>query len=94
MAKVILHTFHFPDEGWTLSTDIPNCIPQIDKILNFLDNEIAKSGGKIYLTKDSMQSADIFKKTYPNLGKWKKVKKELDPEFKFISDISKRLNFF
>lgn len=84
----------FPDEGWTLTTDIPNCVPQINKILNFLDNEIAKSGGKIYLTKDSMQSADIFKKTYPNLDKWKKVKNELDPEFKFISDISKRLNFF
>ena len=84
----------FPDEGWTLTTDIPNCVPQMNKILNYLDNEIAKSGGKIYLTKDSMQSADIFKKTYPNLDKWKKVKNELDPEFKFISDISKRLNFF
>ena len=84
----------FPDEGWTLTTDIPNCVPKINEILNFLDKEIAKSGGKIYLTKDSMQSAYIFKRTYPNINIWKEIKKELDPEFKFISDISKRLKFF
>ncbi|MDC3232483.1 decaprenylphosphoryl-beta-D-ribose oxidase, partial [Prochlorococcus sp. AH-716-A09] len=70
----------FPDEGWTLTTDIPNCIPKINQILNHLDNEIAKSGGKIYLTKDSMQSSDMFKRTYPLLENWKKLKKELDPE--------------
>ena len=84
----------FPDEGWTLTTDIPNCIPKINKILNLLDKEIAKSGGKIYLTKDSMQSENIFKNTYPYLNNWREVKKELDPEFKFISDISKRLKIF
>ena len=84
----------FPDEGWTLTTDIPNCIPKLNEIINSLDKEIAKSGGKIYLTKDSMQSPDIFKRTYPYLSEWKKVKKELDPEYKFISDISKRLKIF
>ncbi len=84
----------FPDEGWTLTTDIPNSIPRIDKILNILDKEIAKSGGKIYLTKDSIQSADIFKKTYRFFNYWKKIKKELDPELKFISDISIRLEMF
>ncbi len=84
----------FPDEGWTLTTDIPNCIPQINEIINFLDNEIAKSGGKIYLTKDSMLTGDMFKKTYPFLKKWKKVKRELDPKLKFVSDMSKRLKIF
>ncbi len=93
-GKGNLSYLSFPEEGWTLTTDIPNCIPQINKILNFLDKEIAKSGGKIYLTKDSMQSEDIFKKTYPFLKKWKEVKRELDPELKFISDISKRLKIF
>lgn len=84
----------FPDKGWTLTTDIPNYIPKINKILDFLDKEIANSGGKIYLTKDSMQSAEIFKKTYPNFQKWKKIKKKLDPDFKFVSDLTKRLKFF
>ncbi len=93
-GKRNLSYLSFPDEGWTLSTDIPNCIPQINKILNLLDKEIAKSGGKIYLTKDSMQSEDMFKKTYPFLKKWKELKRELDPELKFISDISKRLKIF
>ncbi len=84
----------FPDKGWTLTTDIPNSSKKINEILDFLDKEIAKSGGKIYLTKDSMQSAYIFKKTYPDFQKWKEIKKKLDPEFKFVSDMSKRLKFF
>ena len=50
--------------------------------------------GKIYLAKDSRQSANKFKKTYPFFEDWIEIKKELDPDCKFVSDISNRLDFF
>ena len=84
----------FPSKGWTLATDIPNSKPNIYKVLDFLDNEIKNCGGKIYLAKDSRQSVLTFKQTYPKLREWMKIKKELDPENKFISDMGKRLEFF
>ncbi len=84
----------FPSEGWTLAIDIPNSVPNLFDTLNKLDIQISNCKGKIYLAKDSRQSADMFKKTYPFFEDWIEIKKELDPDCKFVSDISNRLDFF
>ena len=81
----------FPEEGWTLATDIPNSFKNLENVLQDLDLEILKSGGKIYLAKDSRQSPNFFKKTYKKYSEWIVIKKLLDPDNKFDSDISKRL---
>lgn len=84
----------FPQKGWTLAIDIPNNVSNLEKTLSKLDHKIALAGGRIYLAKDSRQSPKIFKSTYPLFNEWLEIKRELDPEFKFVSDISNRLDFF
>ena len=81
----------FPIEGWTLAIDIPANIYNLNKELNKLDELIVDAGGRIYLAKDSRQSSQVFKKSYPRIQDWLKVKKELDPNNIFMSDSFKRL---
>ena len=81
----------FPIHGWTLSIDLPANNKRIKKALNEIDKEIQMIGGRIYLAKDSRQSADIFKKTYKSLNHWQTQKKILDPRNIFSSDIATRL---
>ena len=81
----------FPIPGWTLAIDIPANIPNLDSELNKLDKEIVNAGGRIYLAKDSRQSSEVFKESYPRLSEWLKIQKELDPNQIFMSDSFKRL---
>ena len=81
----------FPMKGWTLAADVPISTTGLFQVLNDLDQEISESGGKLYLAKDSRQSEDIFKKTYPRYYDWIKIKSEMDPEGKFYSDLAHRI---
>ena len=62
--------------------------------LNALDKELEECGGRIYLAKDIRQSSKTFKSTYQLFQKWKNLKIEMDPDLKFCSDISNRLEMF
>ncbi len=81
----------FPIPGWTLAIDMPANIKNLNNELNKLDKIIVNAGGRIYLAKDSRQSSDTFKKSYPRIKDWLKIKKELDPNSIFMSDSFKRL---
>ena len=78
-------------KGWTLAADVPIAVEGLFEVLNDLDEEVANSGGKLYLAKDSRQSELIFKKTYPKYHEWKKIKLVMDPSFKFYSDLAERI---
>ena len=84
----------FPMKGWTLAIDFPLSLPNLNQTLLKLDEKVLSAGGRIYLAKDSMQSSEMFKKTYPRLDEWKEVKNKMDPKNIFCSDLSKRLNIF
>ena len=81
----------FPMKGWTLAADVPISTSGLFEVLNDLDQEISKSGGRLYLAKDSRQSEYIFKKTYPRYSDWIEIKSEMDPEGKFYSDLAQRI---
>ncbi len=83
----------FPMRGWTLSLDVPASNSNLYSTLDYLDNLIAKEGGRLYLAKDSRQSSDMFFKTYPNCFEWLRIKKEMDPRTIFASDLSERYKF-
>ena len=83
----------FPMEGYSLALDFKNS-QKTQELLNKLDLIVNENHGRIYLAKDSRQSADMFKKTYHFFEDWIEIKKELDPDCKFVSDISNRLDFF
>ena len=81
----------FPIPGWTLAIDIPANTPKLYEELNRLDSKIVSEGGRIYLAKDSRQSSETFRKSYPRLMEWLKTKDILDPKNIFMSDSFKRL---
>ena len=81
----------FPIKGWTLAADVPIAVEGLFEVLNELDEEIANAGGRLYLAKDSRQSEIIFKKTYTNYSKWEQIKLDMDPNFKFYSDLAERI---
>ena len=81
----------FPMAGWTLALDFP-AKPVVFQLLSKLDAEISEMGGRIYLTKDSRMSAETFRKGYgEKLNAFMKTKGETDPDNRFASLQSKRL---
>ncbi len=54
----------FPIPGWTLAIDVPASVSGLYALLDGLDEEIADAGGRLYLAKDSRQSAKAFQRCY------------------------------
>lgn len=81
----------FPKGGWTLALDIPVGGPDLSKLLDRLDRNVADAGGRIYLAKDSRVDASLIPQMYPRLGEWKEVRDKLDPTGQITSDLGRRL---
>jgi decaprenylphospho-beta-D-ribofuranose 2-oxidase len=81
----------FPQPGWTLAADIPAGIPGLAEALDEIDELVAEAGGRLYLAKDSRQSAEMFECTYPRLAEWQAARKTMDPNGIFTSDLGRRL---
>ena len=84
----------FPIKGWTLAVDLPANVRNLNLTLDLIDKMVSQEGGRIYLAKDSRQSSDMFLKTYKNYEEWLKIKKIMDPNNKFTSDLADRLKLF
>lgn len=81
----------FPQAGWTLAADVPAAVPGLLQVLDQLDQEVAAAGGRLYLAKDSRQSAAMFARSYPGLPRWRCSRQRLDPRGVFSSDLARRL---
>ena len=80
----------FPMEGYTLALDFPvrkDLFPFLDE----LDEIVHGLGGRIYLSKDSRMKPDKFLKGYPGADEFMQNLKKYDPENKFVSIQSERL---
>ncbi|HGY5539651.1 MAG TPA: D-arabinono-1,4-lactone oxidase, partial [Prochlorococcus sp.] len=80
----------FPMQGWTLAVDLPAAVPGLFEVLDHLDEHIAAANGRLYLAKDSRQSATILRRTYPRLEEWQQAREKLDPSKVFCSDMAIR----
>jgi decaprenylphospho-beta-D-ribofuranose 2-oxidase len=81
----------FPIPGWTLAADVPAAVPGLLGALDQLDEEVAAAGGRLYLAKDSRQSATMFVNSYTELQPWSRQLLSLDPNGKMNSSIRSRL---
>jgi decaprenylphospho-beta-D-ribofuranose 2-oxidase len=84
----------FPIPGWTLAADVPAAVPGLLEVLDQLDEEVAAAEGRLYLAKDSRQSAETFAKSNPRLTKWSELL--INPAKRnhaFSSDLAERLLF-
>ncbi|HRG23458.1 MAG TPA: FAD-binding oxidoreductase [Chitinophagaceae bacterium] len=81
----------FPKEGYTLALDIPvrnGLMPFLDE----LDALVLQHGGRLYMSKDARMKPEILEKGYPRLDEFKSIIRKYNPESKFSSLQSERLN--
>lgn len=81
----------FPCPGYTLALDLPLKDEGLFGLLDRLDEIVIGAGGRVYLAKDCRLSADTFRQMYPRYGEWLAVKREVDPQNRFRSSLSRRL---
>jgi decaprenylphospho-beta-D-ribofuranose 2-oxidase len=82
----------FPLPGFTLALDIPMTGQPLLQLLDQLDERVASLGGRLYFAKDSRMNARWLSTMYPRLPEWLAVKRRVDPENVFTSDLSRRLH--
>lgn len=81
----------FPLPGYTLAVDMPYRGEALLRLLEELDGLVAECGGRVYLAKDARLGPAMFRQMYPRYAEWYAVKRRLDPELKFSSNLSRRL---
>ena len=81
----------FPIPCWTLAADVPAAVPGLLGVLNQLDEEVAATGGRLYVAKGSSQAEGLIKKTYHRISEWMRCEGFLDPEATLTSSLSQRL---
>lgn len=80
----------FPMKGVTLAMDFANR-PDIDRLMSGLDRIVLQHGGRLYLAKDARLNRETFAAMQPNLERWLKIKREVDPDGRFNSSLSRRI---
>jgi decaprenylphospho-beta-D-ribofuranose 2-oxidase len=80
----------FPRPGVTLSLDIPARAETL-ALMQSLEATTLEHGGRLYLAKDAMMSADGFARMYPRLDAFRAVLDKYDPGEKFASEMARRL---
>lgn len=80
----------FPMAGWNVAMDFP-MRPGVDEFLNGLDRRVMEFGGRLYTAKDSRTTAENFHAMYPRIDEWIAVRRKVDPNGVFASDMARRL---
>jgi FAD/FMN-containing dehydrogenase len=81
----------FPLPGYTLALDLPVRDAGLFELLNKLDEVVVRTGGRVYLAKDSRLAPATFRAMYPRYDEWLAVKRAVDPGNRFSSSLSRRL---
>ena len=80
----------FPMEGYSLALDF-KIEKEVFQLLNQLDRIVVKYGGRLYLTKDVRVSKEVFEKGYPQINKFRELRRKYTMDKKFNSLQSLRL---
>lgn len=80
----------FPLEGTSVAVDIA-VIPEIQSVIDRLNELVIAAGGRIYMTKDRFTRADHFRAMEPRLDAFLAVREKWDPERRLRSAQSVRL---
>jgi decaprenylphospho-beta-D-ribofuranose 2-oxidase len=81
----------FPLPGYTLALDFP-IESGILSFLHTLDELVVAAGGRLYLAKDARQSAATFEAGYPELSRFRDIRRAIDAKGSLRSKLAERLN--
>jgi decaprenylphospho-beta-D-ribofuranose 2-oxidase len=79
------------EPGHTLALDIPYQPRSVPDLCRRLDRILLDHGGRLYLAKDSLMSAETFRAMYPRLDEFLAVKRRVDPHSRFTSSQARRV---
>ncbi|MCE2927673.1 MAG: FAD-binding oxidoreductase [Rickettsiales bacterium] len=83
----------FPLKGYSIALDFPNT-KRVRDFLPQLSRWIAERGGRVYLAKDALLTPEQFQHMYStHAGVWQDVLRDIDPDGRFTSLMSDRLNW-
>ena len=80
----------FAKSGFTLALDFPNK-QGVKPLLKEFEEIVLEAGGRIYLAKDALLSAENFEKMYPHKAEFLKILESIDPHHFMNSVAAKRL---
>jgi decaprenylphospho-beta-D-ribofuranose 2-oxidase len=80
----------FPMKGYALAVDLPRR-PGVEDVHARLERIVLAHGGRLYVAKDSLMSADGYQRMFPALDRFRDVLARVDPKGRFQSDMSRRL---
>lgn len=76
--------------GYSLALDIP-AKPGSEELFARLERLTRDAGGRIYLAKDSLLSAEGFAAMYPRAEEFRAVRRRVDPGGRLSSDMARRI---
>ncbi|HNM84744.1 MAG: FAD-binding oxidoreductase [Mycobacterium sp.] len=80
----------FPIPGWNVCVDFP-IKAGLNELVTELDRRVTEFGGRLYTAKDSRTTAETFHAMYPRIDEWIAVRRRVDPDGVFMSDMARRL---
>lgn len=80
----------FPMEGYTLALDL-HVTDDVFALLDEIDQAVVQAGGRLYLAKDARQSRDTFEQGYPELDRFRAIRRAIGAEGIVASQLSARL---
>jgi decaprenylphospho-beta-D-ribofuranose 2-oxidase len=80
----------YPMAGWNVCVDFP-IREGLAPFLARIDKQVLEFGGRLYVAKDSRTAAATFHAMYPRLDEWIAVRRRVDPDGVFASDLARRL---
>lgn len=80
----------FLSPGFTIGLDLPYR-KGLDSLIEKWDHLVIEAGGRVYLAKDSLLSAESFRRMYPRWQEFMALRQEVDPNGVISSNQSRRL---
>ncbi|MCC7345831.1 MAG: FAD-binding oxidoreductase [Variibacter sp.] len=80
----------FPLKGYALAVDLPRR-PGVEELYARIERMTLDHGGRLYVAKDALMSAQGFAQMFPELDRFRAVLRRVDPQGRFQSDMSRRL---